>query len=84
MKLQRVEMEVAQMKLRFSLEVTRMERIKNEDMGRQHIIAVRQKWFRHVQRTEGEYVGRWMPDQTGHMDIVREDMSQCKRRGCRR
>ncbi|KAI5099908.1 hypothetical protein C0J45_10460, partial [Silurus meridionalis] len=68
-KRQEVELEVAELKmLRFSLEVTRMDRIKNKFIrGTSHIgrfgDKVREvlvRWFGHVQRRDMGYIGRRM------------------------
>ncbi|KAF3699483.1 hypothetical protein EXN66_Car015170 [Channa argus] len=65
----RLELEVADLKmLRFSLGVTRMDRIRNEDIrGTAHVRCVGDKvredilrWFGHVQRRNCEYIGRRM------------------------
>ncbi|KAK2891434.1 hypothetical protein Q8A73_017099 [Channa argus] len=68
-KRQEAELEVAELKmLRFSLGVTRMDRIRNEDMrGTAHVRCfgdkvreARLRWFGHVQRRNCEYIGRRM------------------------
>ncbi|KAK2891510.1 hypothetical protein Q8A73_017175 [Channa argus] len=68
-KRQEAELEVAELKmLRFSLGVTRMDRIRNEDIrGTAHIRCfgdkvreARLRWFGHVQRRNCEYIGRRM------------------------
>ena len=68
-KRQESELEVAEMKmLRFSLGVTRLDKIKNEVIrGTAHVRQFRDKlresrlrWFGHVQRREEDYVGRRM------------------------
>ncbi|MCI4395558.1 hypothetical protein PGIGA_G00182000 [Pangasianodon gigas] len=68
-KRQESELEVAELKmLRFSLEVTRLDRIRNEYVrGTAHVGRLgdkvreaRLRWFGHVQRRESEYVGRRM------------------------
>ena len=68
-KRQEAELEVAEMKmLRFSLGVTRLDKIKNEIIrGTAHVRRLRDKlresrlrWFGHVQRRPEEYVGRKM------------------------
>ncbi|KAK3541125.1 hypothetical protein QTP86_015736 [Hemibagrus guttatus] len=65
------ELEVAELKmLRFSLGVTRLDRIRNEYIrGTAHVGRLRDKvretrlrWFGHVQRRESEYIGRRMLD----------------------
>ncbi|KAK3514571.1 hypothetical protein QTP70_021622 [Hemibagrus guttatus] len=68
-KRQESELEVAELKmLRFSLGVTRLDRIRNEYIrGTAHIGRLgdkvreaRLRWFGHVQRRESEYIGRRM------------------------
>ncbi|KAK2849596.1 hypothetical protein Q5P01_009430 [Channa striata] len=68
-KRQEAEMETAEMKmLRFSLGVTRLDRIRNEFIrGTAHVACVsnkvreaRLRWFGHVQRRDSEYIGRRM------------------------
>ncbi|XP_051793650.1 uncharacterized protein LOC127530564 [Acanthochromis polyacanthus] len=68
-KRQEAELEVAELKmLRFSLGVTRMDRIRNEYIrGTAHVRGfgdkireARLRWFGHVQRRESEYIGRRM------------------------
>ena len=68
-KRQEAEMEVAEMKmLRFSLGVTRMDRIRNGYIrGTAHVRGfgdkvreARLRWFGHVQRRDSEYIGRRM------------------------
>ena len=68
-KRQETELEVAEMKmLRFSLGVTRMDRIRNEYIrGTAHVRCfgekvreARLRWFGHVQRRDSEYIGRRM------------------------
>ena len=68
-KRQEAELEVAELKmLRFSLGVTRMDRIRNENIrgtaqGGQSGDKVRERrlrWFGHVQRRDSGYVGRRM------------------------
>ncbi|KAK3532766.1 hypothetical protein QTP86_028145 [Hemibagrus guttatus] len=70
-KRQESELEVAEMKmLRFSLAVTRLDRIRNEYIrGTAHVgrfgdkvREARLRWFGHVQRRESEYIGRRMLD----------------------
>ncbi|KAK3567194.1 hypothetical protein QTP86_012678 [Hemibagrus guttatus] len=70
-KRQESELEVAELKmLRFSLGVTRLDRIRNEDIrGTAHVGRLgdkvreaRLRWFGHVQRRESEYIGRRMLD----------------------
>ncbi|KAK3559897.1 hypothetical protein QTP86_026171 [Hemibagrus guttatus] len=70
-KRQESELEVAELKmLRFSLGVTRLDRIRNEYIrGTAHVGRLgdkvreaRLKWFGHVQRRESEYIGRRMLD----------------------
>ncbi|OKP64685.1 hypothetical protein A8A03_01925 [Escherichia coli] len=54
--------------LRFSLGVTRMDRIRNEDIrGTAHVRCfgekareARLRWFGHVQRRDSEYIGKRM------------------------
>ena len=66
---QEAELEVAEMKmLRFSLGVTRMDKIKNEYIrGSAHVEQLGQKvrearlrWYGHVRRREVGYIGRRM------------------------
>ncbi|KAK3558509.1 hypothetical protein QTP86_018165, partial [Hemibagrus guttatus] len=73
-KRQESELEVAELKmLRFSLGVTRLDRIRNEYIrGTAHVGRLgdkvreaRLRWFGHVQRRESEYIGRRMLD-IGH------------------
>ena len=68
-KRQEAELEVAEMKmLRFSLGVTRMDRIRNEHVrGTAHVRRfgdkvreARLRWFGHVQRRDSEYIGNRM------------------------
>ncbi|KAK3540829.1 hypothetical protein QTP86_002363 [Hemibagrus guttatus] len=70
-KRQESELEVAELKmLRFSLGVTRLDRISNEYIrGTAHVGRLgdkvreaRLRWFGHVQRRESEYIGRRMLD----------------------
>ncbi|KAK3553918.1 hypothetical protein QTP70_015296 [Hemibagrus guttatus] len=70
-KRQESELEVAELKmLRFSLVVTRLDRIRNEYIrGTAHVGRLgdkvreaRLRWFGHVQRRESEYIGRRMLD----------------------
>ncbi|KAK3575294.1 hypothetical protein QTP86_023415 [Hemibagrus guttatus] len=70
-KRQESELEVAELKmLRFSLGVTRLDRIRNEYIrGTAHVghlgdkvREARLRWFGHVQRREREYIGRRMLD----------------------
>ncbi|KAK3550945.1 hypothetical protein QTP70_010120 [Hemibagrus guttatus] len=70
-KRQESELEVAELKmLRFSLGVTRLDRIRNEYIrGTAHVgrlgdkvSEARLRWFGHVQRRESEYIGRRMLD----------------------
>ncbi|MCJ8731212.1 hypothetical protein PDJAM_G00196770 [Pangasius djambal] len=70
-KRQEAELEVAELKmLRFSLGVTRLDRIRNEYIrGTAHVGCLgdnvreaRLRWFGHVQRREREYIGRRMLD----------------------
>ncbi|KAK3521199.1 hypothetical protein QTP70_000483 [Hemibagrus guttatus] len=70
-KRQGLELEVAELKmLRFSLGVTRFDRIRNEYIrGTAHVGRLgdkvreaRLRWFGHVQRRESEYIGRRMLD----------------------
>ncbi|KAK3542519.1 hypothetical protein QTP86_027703, partial [Hemibagrus guttatus] len=70
-KRQEAELEVAELKmLRFSLGVTRLDRIRNEYIrGTAHVGRLgdkvreaRLRWFGHVQRRESEYIGRRMLD----------------------
>jgi hypothetical protein len=68
-KRQEAELEVAEMKmLRFSLGVTRIDRIKNEYIrGTAHVGGcgnkvreARLRWYGHVQRSDSEYIGKRM------------------------
>ncbi|KAI5086740.1 hypothetical protein C0J45_2291, partial [Silurus meridionalis] len=68
-KRQEVELEVAELKmLRFSLGVTRMDKIRNEFIrGTAHVGCfgdkvreARLRWFGHVQRRDMNYIGRRM------------------------
>ncbi|KAK3543565.1 hypothetical protein QTP70_023903 [Hemibagrus guttatus] len=70
-KRQESELEVAELKmLKFSLRVTRLDRIRNEFIrGTAHVGRLgdkvreaRLRWFGHVQRRESEYIGRRMLD----------------------
>ncbi|KAK3511371.1 hypothetical protein QTP70_005282 [Hemibagrus guttatus] len=70
-KRQESELEVAELKmLRFSLGVTRLDRIRNKYIrGTAHVgrlgdkvMEARLRWFGHVQRRESEYIGRRMLD----------------------
>ncbi|KAK3559069.1 hypothetical protein QTP86_002464 [Hemibagrus guttatus] len=70
-KRQESELEVAELKmLRFSLGVTRLDRIRNDYIrGTAHVGRLgdkvreaRLRWFGHVQRRESEYIGRRMLD----------------------
>ncbi|KAK3530487.1 hypothetical protein QTP86_024399 [Hemibagrus guttatus] len=70
-KRQESELEVAELKmLRFSLGVTRLDRIRNGYIrGTAHVghlgdkvREARLRWFGHVQRRESEYIGRRMLD----------------------
>ncbi|KAK3572429.1 hypothetical protein QTP86_032648 [Hemibagrus guttatus] len=70
-KRQESELEVAELKmLRFSLGVTRLDRIRNEYIrGTAHVGCLgdkvreaRLRWFGHVQRRDSEYIGRRMLD----------------------
>ncbi|KAK3513397.1 hypothetical protein QTP70_014223 [Hemibagrus guttatus] len=70
-KRQESELEVTELKmLRFSLGVTRLDRIRNEYIrGTAHVGRLgdkvredRLRWFGHVQRRESEYIGRRMLD----------------------
>ncbi|KAK3534389.1 hypothetical protein QTP86_014427, partial [Hemibagrus guttatus] len=70
-KRQESELEVAELKmLRFSLGVTRLDRIRNEYIrGTAHVERLgdkvreaRLRWFGHVQRRESEYIGSRMLD----------------------
>ncbi|KAK3560019.1 hypothetical protein QTP86_033818 [Hemibagrus guttatus] len=70
-KRQESELEVAELKmLRFSLGMTRLDRIRNEYIrGTAHVGRLgdkvreaRLRWFGHVQRRESEYIGRRMLD----------------------
>ncbi|KAI5101404.1 hypothetical protein C0J45_8607, partial [Silurus meridionalis] len=68
-KIQEVELEVAELKMsRFSLGVTRMDKIRNDFIrGTAHVgffgnkvREVRLRWFGHVQRRNMNYIGRRM------------------------
>ncbi|KAK3536535.1 hypothetical protein QTP86_013862 [Hemibagrus guttatus] len=68
---QESELEVAELKmLRFSLGVTRLDRIRNEYIrGTAHfgrlgdkVRKARLRWFGHVQKRDSEYIGRRMLD----------------------
>ncbi|KAI5627659.1 hypothetical protein C0J50_8434, partial [Silurus asotus] len=68
-KRQEVELEVAELKmLRFSLEVTRMDKIRNEFIRGTACVGcfgdkvseTRLRWFGHVQRRDMNYIGRRM------------------------
>ena len=68
-KRQEAELEVAELKmLRFSLGVTRMDRIRNENIrgtaqvGKlgDKVREIRLRWFGHVQRRDSGYIGRRM------------------------
>ncbi|KAK3571485.1 hypothetical protein QTP86_012831 [Hemibagrus guttatus] len=70
-KRQESELEVAELKmLRFSLGVTRLDRIRNEYIrGTAHVGCLgdkvretRLRWFGHIQRRDSEYIGRRMLD----------------------
>ncbi|KAK3568194.1 hypothetical protein QTP86_000232 [Hemibagrus guttatus] len=70
-KRQESELEVAELKmLRFSLGVTRLDRIRNKYIrGTAHVGRLgdkvreaRLRWFGHIQRRESEYIGRRMLD----------------------
>ncbi|KAK3528866.1 hypothetical protein QTP70_011743 [Hemibagrus guttatus] len=70
-KRQESELEVAELKmLRFSLGVTRLDRIRNEYIrGTAHVGRLgdkvreaRLRWFGHIQRRESEYIGMRMLD----------------------
>ncbi|KAK3552031.1 hypothetical protein QTP70_031579 [Hemibagrus guttatus] len=70
-KRQEAELEVAELRMvRFSLGVTRLNRIRNEYIrGTAHVGRLgdkvreaRLRWFGHVQRRESEYIGRRMSD----------------------
>ncbi|KAK3544134.1 hypothetical protein QTP86_002802, partial [Hemibagrus guttatus] len=86
-KRQESELEVAELKmLRFSLGVTRLDRIRNEYIrGTAHVGRLgdkvreaRLRWFGHVQRRESEYIGRRMLD----MELPgRRQRGRPKRRG---
>ncbi|KAI5087806.1 hypothetical protein C0J45_22295, partial [Silurus meridionalis] len=84
-KRQEMELEVAELKmLRFSLGVTRMDKIRNE--FRNKLREARLRWFGHVQRRDMNYIGRRMlrmepqgrmkrgRPRRRFMDVVREDM----------
>ena len=98
-KKQEAELEVAELKmLRFSLGVTRMEKIKNGYIRRTaHVKCfgdktreARLRWFRHVKRSEEEYIGRKvlsmeLPGRRGRgrpkrrfMDAIIEDLDVVK------
>ncbi|KAK3518525.1 hypothetical protein QTP70_001508 [Hemibagrus guttatus] len=70
-KRQESELEVAELKmLRFSLGVTRLDRIRNKYIrGTAHVghlgdkfREARLRWFEHIQRRESEYIGKRMLD----------------------
>ncbi|KAK3528530.1 hypothetical protein QTP70_001732 [Hemibagrus guttatus] len=74
--------------LRFSLGVTRLDRIRNEYIrGTAHVGRLgdkvreaRLRWFGHVQRRESEYIGRRMSD----MELPgRRQRRMAKRRVCK-
>ncbi|KAK3558182.1 hypothetical protein QTP86_012373 [Hemibagrus guttatus] len=78
-KRQESELEVAELKmLRFSLGVTRLDRIRNEYIrGTAHVGGLgdkvretRLRWFGHVQRRESEYVGECSFTKAGVYDGV--------------
>ena len=80
-KRQEADLEVAEMKmLRFSLGVTRMDKIRNEYIrGSAHVGKIgdkareaRLRWYGHVQRREEEYVGR---------KVMRMDLPGRRKRG---
>lgn len=94
-KIQEAELEAVELKmLRFSLGVTRLDKIRNDYIrGTAHVHQfwgeareARLRWFGHVQRRDGEYVGKRMleMEQPGRrkrgrpkrrfMDAVKEDM----------
>ncbi|KAK3545481.1 hypothetical protein QTP70_007726 [Hemibagrus guttatus] len=82
-KRQESELEVAELKmLRFSLGVTRLDRIRNEYIrGTAHVGRLgdkvretRLRWFGHVQRRESEYIGRRMLDMELPGRAKEEDM----------
>ncbi|KAK3524733.1 hypothetical protein QTP86_001887, partial [Hemibagrus guttatus] len=87
-KRQESELEVAELKmLRFSLGVTRLDRIRNEYIrGTAHVGRLgdkvreaRLRWFGHVQRRDSEYIGRRMLD----MELPgRRQRGRPKRRLC--
>ena len=69
MKRQEVELEVTELKmLRFSLGVTRMDKIRNEYIGGTAQVGrfgdkareARLSWFGHVRRSDAGYIGRRM------------------------
>ena len=68
-KRQEAEMEVAELKmLRFSLGVTRMDKIRNEyirgtaQVGKfgEKTREARLRWYGHLRRKDDGYIGRWM------------------------
>ncbi|KAK3514234.1 hypothetical protein QTP70_010408 [Hemibagrus guttatus] len=84
-KRQESELEVAELKmLRFSLGVTRLDRIRNEyirgtaHVGRLGDKAREARWFGHVQRRESEYIGRRMLD----MELPGRMQRTAKDEGC--
>ncbi|KAK3524606.1 hypothetical protein QTP70_029912 [Hemibagrus guttatus] len=84
-KRQESELEVAELKmLRFSLGVTRLDRIRNEYIrGTSHVghlgdkvREARLRWFGHVQRRESEYIGRRMLDMEAKRKAKEEHRDQ--------
>ncbi|KAK3527894.1 hypothetical protein QTP86_010986 [Hemibagrus guttatus] len=62
-KRQESELEVAELKMsRFSLGVTRLDRMRNVGRLGAKVREARLRWFGHVQRRESEYIGRRMLD----------------------
>ncbi|KAK3532159.1 hypothetical protein QTP86_009023 [Hemibagrus guttatus] len=83
-KRQESELEVAELKmLRFSLGVTRLDRIRNEYIrGTAHVGRLgdkvreaRLRWFGHVQRRESEYIGK---ENVGHEAARQEAKRKAK------
>ena len=69
-KIQEAEMEVVELKmLRFSLGVTRMDKIRNDHFRRtvrvgsfgEQTREARLRWYGHVRRKDDGYIGRTMP-----------------------
>ena len=85
-------MEVAELKmLRFSLGVTRMDKIRNEyirgraEVGRfgERIRGAGLRWYGHLRRKDDGYIGRRLPEKRKRlrpkrrfMDVVKEDRAE--------